>query len=175
MAETWIIESLFEDYKKILDALLAAKETSLYVAAKTTFIKTLTIASASYFEDQVKIFISNLVQEKTGGYSPIMEFVNNKGIERQYHTYFDWNGNSANLFFSLFGDQIKTSASAYIDTTPSMKDDIKAFLEIGSLRNQLAHKNFTTFLMTKELSEIFELSKSGLSFINSLHKLFGLS
>lgn len=41
---------------------------------------------------------------------PIAEFIRNKAIERQYHTYFNWKENKAtsiNGFWGLWGDEFK--------------------------------------------------------------------
>ena len=54
-----------------------------------------------------------------------------KAVERQYATYFDWNGKTANTFFKLFGEPLGVSMKENIKKDPELKAGCDAFL--GSL------------------------------------------
>lgn len=108
--------------------------------------------------------------EKNSGNNPmIISFVKNKALERQYHTYFDWkSAKSANKFFSLFGEEFKKQASGDVKDNSELEESIRAFLEIGNLRNELVHGNFAVFPIEKTVEEIYELYHSANQFIDYL-------
>ena len=47
-----------------------------------------------------------------------------------------------------------------------LKQSIKAFLEIGNVRNQLVHQNFASFSLEKTAAEIYALYKCALYFVD---------
>lgn len=47
-------------------------------------------------------------------------------------------------------------------------DAIRSFLELGSLRNQLVHRDFANFPLDKTGQEIFELYKRAVRFVECL-------
>jgi len=95
----------------------------------------------------------------------------------QYHTYFTWGekdepskpGKNANTFFSMFGEEFKSECEKEVKANGELDRVIKAFLELGHLRNILVHSNFAALNFdTKTTNEIFELYQDGQKFIEFL-------
>jgi hypothetical protein len=53
-----------------------------------------------------------------------------------------------------------------IESEPALDRSIKAFLELGQLRNRLAHHNFAAFVLEKTADEIFDLYTEASIFID---------
>lgn len=160
-----LIDRLYEDNKLIRDRLLSSNEISLATAIDDIFRKTLLLAAASYFEYMISTAILEYVEEKANADIAVLTLIKIKAIDRQYHTYFDWNSSNVNTFFGHFGDKYKQYAKERIEKEPALKESVRAFLEIGSLRNQLVHQNFATFVLDKTADEIYESYKRALRFI----------
>ena len=97
-----------------------------------------------------------------------MEFVKNKAISQQYHTFFDWKSSNANTFFSLFGEAFKTFMAAEIKNNGNLAESIKAFIELGRERNRLVHQDYGTFSLDKTTEEIFQLYRTALPFVQCI-------
>jgi len=150
-----------------VSVLQVKEEWSLFSSTSDNFRKVLLLAAASYFEDAVCGCVLTHVREQ--GKSLLIEsLVRNKAISRQYHTWFVWDGNNANQFFGLFGQDFKNQMSERVNNSAELKSSIKAFLEIGNERNRLVHGNFASFPMEKTLVEIYELYKTALAFVQML-------
>lgn len=171
MEET-VVDRLYSEFQDIMKTLDQQSEPSLRVTAEETFRKTLLIAAASHFEREVKSHITNLVRKHTDDESVIVEFVYNKAIARQFHTYFDWNGRNANKFFALFGEGFKSYMTERVNTDQCYDQAVVAFLELGNERNRLVHEDFGNFTMEKNSKEIFCLYKKASIFVNSLETSF---
>jgi len=165
---TPLINRLYEDSKLLLEKLLADGEISLATTVDDIFRKTLLLAAASFFEQAIGEAILEYVAEKADSDAAVVSLTKVKAIDRQYHTYFDWNASNANSFFGHFGEQYKKYAKAKVDGDPVLKESIRAFLEVGSLRNQLVHQNYATFTLEKTADEIYSLYTSALIFIDFL-------
>jgi len=152
-----IIDRLYEDHKALSAFLTENGQISLLSNAADNFRKTLLLSAASYFESIIKDSIIAIVAEHTGPENPILEFLKNKAIERQYHTYFQWNSSNANSFFGLFGSDFKDYMTSYVKKDSKLKESISAFIELGELRNQLVHQNFAIFPLEKDAEEIYQL------------------
>lgn len=170
-----IIDRLYEDNKLLLSRLLAAGELSLVATTDDIFRKTLLLAAASYFEYTICESILQYVSERAGSDAAVVALTKAKAIERQYYTYFDWKGSNVNSFFGHFGEKYKQYAKERVDKDAALKESICAFLELGSLRNQLVHQNYATFPLEKTSDEIYSLYSKALKFIDfipeSLHSL----
>src|SRR5262249_17057099 len=134
--------------------------------------KALLMAAASYFEKRLKEHLTELVSKYANRVDLIAEFMRNKAIERQYHTYFQWERQNANAFFGLFGESFKIHMQAVVDAEPEYREAIRAFLELGNERNRLVHQAFGTVQLEKTSEEIFDLYKKGMTFVESLGDRF---
>ena len=160
-----IVDLLFADHQSLALHLLGAGEVSLLNNVDGNFRKTLLRSAASYFEHALTESLTSIFSEKTNRAKPIVEFVRNKAIARQYHTYFKWSGHNANQFFGLFGSTFRSFMSELVDADSGLDDSIKAFLELGRLRNELVHQNFANFHLEKTAQEIYELYGKAHGFI----------
>jgi len=93
-----IIDRIYEENEVLLNYLEERGQISLRSNVDNNFRKTLLLSAASYFESEIKESIVKFVTEFVSDENPILEFVKNKAIERQYHTYFSWKGRNANSF-----------------------------------------------------------------------------
>ena len=49
-----------------------------------------------------------------------------------------------------------------------LEDSVKAFLEIGNLRNQMVHGNYADFQLNKTVEEVYKLYQDATNFVDSL-------
>lgn len=162
---TTIIDGLLQKHKLLSEHLAAQKELSLLNDSDDHFRKTLLLSAASYFETEIQDGIVAFVAEHATKAEPLLEFVKNKAIQRQYYTYFNWDAKNANAFFGLFGGPFKDFMSKEVQSKPDLADAIRKFLELGALRNQLVHQNFASFPLEKTVDEIYTLYKGALTFV----------
>jgi hypothetical protein len=160
-----IIDSLYKEFTDLLYFLDQSKEISLRSTVDATFKKTLALSAASYFEDEIRTILTRFVDEKSNSNALLNSFVRNKAIARQYHSFFDWRGNNANTFFSLFGDEFKRSAIEDIKSDSDLSQAIKDFLDLGNTRNELAHLNFANIDLDKTAEEVYRQFKRASKFI----------
>ena len=53
-----------------------------------------------------------------------------------------------------------------IPVNQSLDDSIRAFLEIGNIRNDLVHGNYADFQLSKTADEVYGLYQSATEFVN---------
>jgi len=143
-------------------------EISLSSSADANYRKALLLAAASYFEVRLCSHITEYVEGVCGSARPVPEFVKNKAVKRQYHTYFDWDRNNANPFFGLFGAEFRDRMAAEVEADDDLRDSISAFLEVGRERNRLVHQDFASFALEKTAEEIFKLYQRALPFVEAM-------
>jgi RiboL-PSP-HEPN len=167
MAEPTPIDRLYNEAAATIQLLEKNSELSLRVAAADNFRKMLLLATASYFEDHICNSVLMFVREHTKSYL-IENFVRNKAIARQYHTWFSWDKKNANQFFGLFGPEFRAMMVERVRITPELEASVEAFLELGYERNSLVHQNYATFPMEKTLDEVYTLYQRALLFVSGL-------
>jgi RiboL-PSP-HEPN len=168
MPEATPVDRLYREASEVVKALQQTPEVSLQLAAADHFRKGLLLAAASYFEYCICDCVLKFVRDRTAGSALVENFVRNKAIARQYHTWFKWDGNNANQFFSLFGSDFKSAMGDRIRRVEELQSSVRAFLEIGNERNRLVHQDYATFQMEKTLDEIYILYQSALKFVEAL-------
>jgi len=164
MAKT-IIDSLYSDYEALISYLDQNAEISHRNTVESYSRKVLLLSSSSYFEHKIRECLLEFATERTNSDTIVLSLIRSKAIERQYHTYFNWEGKNANQFFSLFGDEFKDQMSKFLKTNNDMNQSIRDFLELGYLRNKLVHLDFASFPLDKSLDEIYSLYKNALIFV----------
>jgi hypothetical protein len=189
------VDLLNEEYKSIVAFLNESTQPSLSSDVNKYFKKVIALSSASYFEHRIQEILLEFVARETGNNVKAINFFKNKAIGMQYHTYFSWGeknepdkpGKNANTFFSLFGNEFKRDVVADMESKPGLDTSMKAFIEVGHLRNILIHSNFAAYnLEHKTTEEIFKLYQDSLPFIdyirskltepqNNLHNMDALS
>ncbi|MCK8676408.1 HEPN domain-containing protein [Streptomyces lichenis] len=158
---------MYEDQKSVLDYLGSTNQVSHHATLQATLPKVLLLAAASEFESRVCDVIREHVRANSGDLK-ILELVDQKAIKRQYHTLFDWDKRNAGKFWSLFGADFKRQMAETCRRRPRFESSIAAFLEMGSLRNQLVHNNYAAFSLDKTLADVFSLYQEAEGFVNSL-------
>lgn len=164
------IETFSEQYKDLVNNLLVQNELSLKNFAEEHFRKNLLLSCASFHEKEIQSIIIRFVEIKSNSNDEIINFVQNKAIKRQYHTYFDWEGRKANCFFGLFGTAFKEKIRQDINNNEEIKKAMEDFLAIGDERNKMAHCNFLDYKLEKTFDEIIELNDSALKFIRFMEQ-----
>ncbi len=160
------IDRLYEEAMAVLEKL--DTEISLKISASDYFRKSLLIAAASYFEHILKNHIVEYVKSCAPEAVYLHSFVEQKAVDRQYHTWFNWKSPNANAFFGLFGEDFKNYMLKEIKNNPVLDEAMKAFMEIGRERNNLAHNDYATFTMEKSLAEIYEAYNRALIFVKRI-------
>lgn len=151
-----VIQQIYSRNSQIAEFLGKAGEVTFESDVRDMFRKNLVLSMASYFENEIKKIILDFVRENIPS-ELICNFVKSKAIERQYHTFFDWDKNNANSFLGLFGQEFKEKCKKRISSDGTLDDGIKAFLEIGRTRNNLVHLNFSNYELNKSDKEYLEL------------------
>jgi len=162
------INKLYTDFEDIKTYLLNNKQLDYLNVVERQFTKSLLVSSASLIEDNMQTILIEFI-ESVSTHEVLTNFLKNKAISRQYHTYFDWKGKNANNFLGLFGVNFRDTLKIKIKEQ-KMEDNIKAFLELGRLRNELVHQNFilhTTNKTTKEIKNLFDKSYLFLDFFKN--------
>ncbi|ACH39971.1 hypothetical protein Gbem_2968 [Citrifermentans bemidjiense Bem] len=168
------VEILNEEYKCIIAFLDGSGQPSLSSDVNKYFKKVITLSSASYFEHRIQEVLVRFISQESSGNTKVVSFFKKKAITMQYHTYFDWGekdnpnkpGKNANVFFALFGEEFKRLASEEIKKDPILEESMKAFLELGHLRNILVHSNFAAYSFdNKNTEEIFLLYQAATKFV----------
>lgn len=161
---TTIIDRLIERHQQISVSLETQNEISLKSYADDEFRKVLVLSIASYFEHQIVDALYRLAESANS--EQVENLIRTKAIERQYHTYFDWNSRNANKFLSLFGGNFRKDVSTEIREDRSLEEGCESFLVLGRTRNRLVHKNFAEFSLEEyALEDIVELYGKALNFV----------
>ncbi|WP_405143855.1 HEPN domain-containing protein [Sphaerisporangium sp. NBC_01403] len=164
---------MYEDHKSVLDYLSDQQQVSYHATLQTTLPKVLLLAAASEFEERICEALREHVREQTTDLK-ILELVEQKAIRRQYHALFKWEARNAGHFWALFGANYKSGMNAYCQKDPSLSAQIRAFLELGFLRNQMVHNNYASFILEKTLDEVYGLYLEGDRFVSRLPELLKL-
>jgi len=164
------VDRLYQEFRNVVAFLDEKGELSYRITAEDNFRKALLIAAASYFEHRLCSHIVSFVDEVSNNNELVIQFVKNKAIERQYHTFFSWDDSSpnANQFFGLFGESFKVFMKEQIRKSEPFRDAIEAFIELGRDRNRLVHQDFGTFALDKTAEEIYQLYKIAIPFVEDL-------
>ena len=163
-----VVERLHDDFVELREFLQGNNGATLLPIVEENFPKALLIAAASHFERRLTETVKDFAKEVTVEDHPLVSLIETKAIRGAYHTWFDWSekNRNANQFFGLFGAAFKQHAKAVVDRDDSLKDSIRAFLEIGRKRNPLVHEDFADFRMNKTSEEIYELYRSATVFVD---------
>lgn len=166
-----IVDDFYSNYEELLAEIKATKKASLQVWINESFRRVLVLTMANYLENEVRAIIQGLTKRKSG--SELIHSFLLSSMDRQYHTYFDWNSRNANKFFSLFGERFKKDAIKDVTSNDKLEEGIIAFLEIGSTRNMLIHENlYGVDIGNKTAKEFYESFKRAILFIDYLKKKF---
>ena len=149
------IERQYNDSKELFDYLMGKGEISFATYIDNVYKKVLVLSAASYFESVISKRILQYANEVSGRDKRIVKLIENKVIERQYHTLFDWKAKNTNAFWKLFGEETKEKARSTIDKDEELKSAEQSFIGMGQLRNLLVHENFAEYDVNLTVEEIY--------------------
>lgn len=107
------IKALNDEYIELIEFCRLNNQVSFEMYINDTYKKSLLLSAASYFEVAITKAIHDFVDRKSRQNTEIVAFVDNKAMKRQYHTFFNWDGNNANQFLD------------YLETHSSIKPENK--------------------------------------------------
>ena len=171
MIMTSVIDRLLRERDDLIQFLEHNDQPSFRVAADAVLLKTLMLSAASYFELRITAAIKMHTRAVPEQSASVLGLIESKAIKRQYHTFFDWDANNANRFFSLFGSDCKQWLKNQVANDAELARGIRAFLEIGQLRNEMVHEDFGTYELNKTAREIKQLYDEALIFVDQIPRL----
>jgi membrane-bound lytic murein transglycosylase len=164
---TNIVDDFYGKYEELLTHLLDNEEASLHIWAHENFRKVLVLIMANHLENEIRTILQEFSEQKSG--SELVSSFIQKSMERQYHTYFDWEKSNANKFFAFFGDAFQQEAKKDVLADDKLAEGIKVFLEIGNTRNTLIHERFhVADIGNKTAKEFYEAFKKAMVFVEYL-------
>lgn len=165
------IRDFIVDYSDLKKFLTENSQITLMTSVENHFRKVFLLSCASYYENDIQEIIKSFLAKHSYD-EKVVCFATNKGISRQYHTYFKWDDSNVNSFLGLFGSEFKTKISAELKTNEEMNNCMKAFLTIGNERNKMVHENFLLYQLEKTFEEIQKLNEDALKFVEYLRNVF---
>lgn len=165
-----LIDNLHSDASQLLKQLAEAGDLSMHSFANENLRKVLLLSAASWFETRISEAMLKFAEVHSNGHPGIQSLIKKKAVDRQYHTYFDWKNGKPGPFYGLFGDICSKLMSTEISGDAKLKDGLAAFLELGSLRNELVHENFAAFPFNKTADEVYALYQKAENFITFLER-----
>lgn len=170
-----VVQEVFDEHAVIVAHLQNAGELSFSTTLEATLPKVMLLAAASNLEEQVKQALTDFAKRVAGDAEELVSFLQNKAIERQYHTLFSWDGKNANQFFGLFGENFKDRMKALVDEDTELRQAIRDFLDLGNARNTLVHGDYASAAMDKSARDVLNQYQSACKFVRQLELSFGVS
>lgn len=164
------INALHQEYNELIEFCREHKQLSFEMYINDTYKRSLLLSAASFFETTISKAVYDFAGLRSRGNPELVALVNNKAIQRQYHTLFDWDSNNANKFLRLFGESFKQKARLLIQEK-SLADAEIAFMTIGRERNILVHQNYIEAQVNNTFEEIFEKYTLACTFVEFLVQL----
>lgn len=167
------IKSLYAEYVDLIEFCKSSDQVSFEMYINNTYKKSLLLSAASYFEVIITKTIHDFIDGKSRKNPEIVAFVDNKAMKRQYHTFFNWDGNNANRFFGLFGEAFKRRAREEIQTK-ELGEAEAAFMAIGRERNRLVHQNYIEVQINDTFEEIWNKYEKACDFVELIAQLLSI-
>jgi len=150
------VEKAFAEFSEIIAILQSSGEISLASSIEANARKGILLSAASEFEHLLCESVRKFANKASKSNARVMSLIETKAISRQYHTWFDWKGASANPFFALFGEEFSIEMKRRKKEEEEFSRAVTAFLELGQLRNLLVHNNYAAFYIEKSYTELFD-------------------
>ena len=158
-----------QDHGEIVQYLQSGGHLYLQDRVEQAFAKTLVVATASYFEVRMTQIITDLYREMTQGVEELVDFVKRQAIGTRFAQLFQWGdetGSNANSFYRLFGDDFSRHMRQKVRGDRDLDGAVKAFLEIGYLRNQMVHQDYADFQLNKTVEDVYLLYTTATKFMD---------
>ena len=165
------IEVLRAEYLELRDFFRANDQMSFELYIDNTYKKSLLLSAASYFESLITELIIGYTRLSSDGDEKIISLIELKTLNRQYHTFFDWNAQNTNKFFGYFGTKSKEDARKLLQER-GLIDAEKAFILIGRERNNLVHNNYVEIIINYTFDEIYNQYVLACKFIEFIKETF---
>lgn len=166
-----LINNLIDEYNQTYNFLILNNEISLASDVSNHFRKILLLSCASYYEMKISKMIQKFIEDFSDD-ERVTIFVTNKAINRQYHTYFDWESKNINTFLGLFGENFKKIVLEEIKNNNVLEQQAHAFISLGKERNLMVHNNFLEYKLNKSFEEIVTLNEQALQLLVYLDSKF---
>jgi hypothetical protein len=151
-----IIDERYDECVDLIADLNARGALSQVQLVQELARRSLVVGAASLFEDILKALILDFVAHRSRNDSALMALVRVGFVERGFHQMFQWRSNNANSFFAYLGGELGADMKSECTRNSNLESGAKKFLELGDLRNSIAHQNFHTFYFEKTLQEAYE-------------------
>lgn len=159
------IKMLYDDYVALSSFFCSQNQISFATCINDVYRKSLLISAASFFEVEICKAIYGAAEKKGKANRAFVNFIENKVIKRQYHTFFAWNSPNTNNFWGLFGEDFKKNIRLEIKER-KLEDAESAFLYIGRERNNLVHNDYVNFIINATFEEIYSKYKAACDFVD---------
>lgn len=163
-----VVDEFYNDYRQLVALLEGPDTASLRVSMSDKLSRALVLVIANFYEGEIKEILLNLF--RTGSTSPLIPPFLQSSMERKYHEYFDWKAQNANKFFAMFGDDFRRQAIEDVRNGRELEEGVQAFMEIGRMRNVLAHEQLLGVPLPKTADEYYTLHQKALVFIQYLRE-----
>ena len=159
------LQGFWDEQVEVISVLQKQGEFSLAVTVQNIFSKSLVLTAASFFETEVRDVVTKSLSHRASHDQCIISFCRRKGIDRQFHTWFEWDRQNANSFFSLFGDDYRRNCVAIINERKELEKSVADYLFIGRKRNELVHQNFLTYSFDETADQVRDRIISAVYFV----------
>lgn len=166
------IENQYKDAKELSSYLMDKGEVSYTIYINDVYKKVLLLSSASYFEKMISSILIKFAKTASKNDIRLENLIQNKVIQRQYHTFFNWDSKNSNQFWGMFGNKQKEQVRSKIDCNAQLKLAEQAFLMLGKQRNLLVHENFAEQIINDTVEEIYNNYKKACMFVNFINEEF---
>lgn len=160
-----MVEALFTDSTRLLDLLV--DDLSLHSFANNQLRKALLLSAASQFEVRISRALERFADVHSQGHEALSAMIRQQVIARKFHTHFKWDSRTsgAGPFFGLFGERWRDYLKQKVSSSPTLKEGVESFIELGQLRNELVHQNFATYTFEKTVEDVHELYSKANTFV----------
>jgi hypothetical protein len=139
-------------------------EPSMILEIDRNCTKLLVLTCSSVYELFFSSELLRWVDETTNGHKTIVEFVRKKAVEKQFHTFFDWDKKNANQFYNKMGNTFSEDVKKEIEKN-ELRGAERTFLKIVNVRNNVAHANAS---IDYTFDEVLKMHNEAVGFLEFL-------
>lgn len=162
-----MLDNLIREQRSIEELLRSNGQLSLVMSAERIFKPAFVLACGSFCEQKLLEQLEAYVARHKN--TRLTRFVRVRAIDRKYHDLFDWDANNSNKFWRFFGEDIPKEISKHLAETTELKEAERAFLNLGRLRNLVAHQ-FESASIEQTLDELATLKDRALRFLDFVNE-----